>query len=107
LFVVLNKKVALKPGVIIRWLGVGKVVVDEEKNCFVLADGRQVNGFDALKSIKEDHPKTKVMFLSMNEDKTILYKALAFQADGYQFKNITRRCFTVNLWFSTYHFGYY
>jgi hypothetical protein len=45
----LNKKVALKPGVIIRWLGIGKVVVDEEKNCFVLGDGRQVNGFDALK----------------------------------------------------------
>lgn len=48
------------------------------------------DGFDALKSIKEEHPKTKVMFLSMNEDKTILYKALAFQADGYQFKNITK-----------------
>ncbi len=48
------------------------------------------DGFDALKSIKEEHPKTKVMFLSMNEDKSILYKALAFQADGYQFKNITK-----------------
>lgn len=48
------------------------------------------DGFDALKSIKEEFPKTRVMFLSMNEDKTILYKALAFQADGYQFKNITK-----------------
>ncbi|HRP02494.1 MAG TPA: response regulator transcription factor [Candidatus Kapabacteria bacterium] len=48
------------------------------------------DGFDALKSIKDDFPNTKVMFLSMNEDKNILYKALAFEADGYQFKNISK-----------------
>ncbi len=48
------------------------------------------DGFDALRSIKENFPHTKVMFLSMNEDKSILYKALAFEADGYQFKNISK-----------------
>jgi hypothetical protein len=43
------KKLTLVSDVIVRWLSVNKVVVDEEKNCFVLVNGGLVSGFDALK----------------------------------------------------------
>ncbi|GAB1371630.1 response regulator transcription factor [Candidatus Kapaibacterium sp.] len=48
------------------------------------------DGFDALRIIKNDFPNTKLIFLSISDDKETVYKALAYGADGYQFKDVTK-----------------
>lgn len=48
------------------------------------------DGFELLDHIKKDFPKVKLMFLSISEDKEVIYKALAYGADGYQFKDVSK-----------------
>jgi DNA-binding NarL/FixJ family response regulator len=48
------------------------------------------DGFYAIKYIKEYYPETKLMFLSISEDKEILLKSFAYRADGYQFKDVAK-----------------
>lgn len=48
------------------------------------------DGFEAFLEIKTKYPLTKIMFLSINEEKDILYRVFALGADGYQFKDINK-----------------
>lgn len=48
------------------------------------------DGFEAFFEIKSKYPQTKIMYLSISEEKDVLYKVFAQGADGYQFKDITK-----------------
>ena len=48
------------------------------------------DGFDAIVQIRNLFPNTKIMFLSISEDKDILLKSFIYRADGYQFKDVSK-----------------
>lgn len=48
------------------------------------------DGFQALDIVKQKFPLVKFMFLSISEEKDAIYKAFAFRADGYQFKDVSK-----------------
>ncbi|MBX3042693.1 MAG: response regulator transcription factor [Candidatus Kapabacteria bacterium] len=49
-----------------------------------------LDGFYALKAIKSKYPDTKFMFLSIYCEKSIIYKAISYRIDGYQFKDVSK-----------------
>jgi DNA-binding NarL/FixJ family response regulator len=46
-----------------------------------------MNGFETLSHLKKDYPDMKVVFFSMQDDKTYITKALQLGADGYVTKD--------------------
>lgn len=48
------------------------------------------DGFEALTQIKKLYPQTKIMFLSISEEKDILLKSFIYKVDGYQFKDASK-----------------
>ncbi|QHS55453.1 response regulator transcription factor [Mucilaginibacter sp. 14171R-50] len=46
-----------------------------------------INGFEALKKIKDCYPKIKVVMLSTYNEEYLIEKAKSYGADGYVFKN--------------------
>lgn len=48
------------------------------------------DGFDALIQIKDQYPDTKIMFLSISEEKDVLLKSFIYRVDGYQFKDASK-----------------
>ena len=56
------------------------------------------NGFDALIQIKELYPDTKIMFLSISEDKDILLKSFIYRVDGYQFNDVSKNELYNSIW---------
>lgn len=56
------------------------------------------DGFDALIQIKELYPNTKIMFLSISEEKDILLKSFIYRVDGYQFKDVSKDELYNSIW---------
>lgn len=48
------------------------------------------DGFDALIQIKNQYPDTKILFLSISEEKDIILKSFIYRVDGYQFKDASK-----------------
>lgn len=68
----------------------GFQLVKELKPDVVLLDVNMpvCNGIEALKMIKSNDPKVKVVMLTINENDSLLFEALKFGAQGYLLKNI-------------------
>lgn len=46
-----------------------------------------MNGFETLQRVKAEYPDMRVVFFSMNDDKTYIDKAMEMGADGYVTKD--------------------
>ena len=71
----------------------GKHFLDQLRNvptpdlCLLDINMPVMNGFETLGHLKEDYPHMKVVFFSMQDDKTYITKALQLGADGYVTKD--------------------
>ena len=50
----------------------------------------EMNGFEVLHKVKEKYPKTKVLMLTISDEKSTILKCLAGDADGLIFKDINQ-----------------
>jgi Response regulator containing a CheY-like receiver domain and an HTH DNA-binding domain len=71
----------------------GKQFLDQLKNgtvpdvCILDINMPVMNGFETLKRLKAEFPEMRVIFFSMNDDKTYIDKAMEMGADAYVTKD--------------------